>query len=189
VPEDVVARHGLAAGQTVSSDLLAIIRAEAADGLAMEDAVRYLSHRPRTRSEVLRHLRARGHAESAGRVVERCESQGYVDDAAYGVAFARERIRLRPRGKARVVSELLGRGVDREIAEQAVQRAFAEEGVTEGDLLTAVARRRASALQHVERSTARRRLGAYLVRRGFPPPDVRGMVERFLPDEDDSSPA
>lgn len=187
VPPYVVASHGLTQGRVLSPETVSRVVMEAARSIGLEAALRYLSYRPRTRSEVMRHLISRGHGIVAERVVERCRELGYLDDATYSVAFARERIRLKPRGRARIVSELLKRGVDRGTAENAVAVALAEEEVTETDLLHAVAQRRASSLGRLDPATARRRLYAYLIRRGFMGNEVQVAVDRVLPEE--SSPA
>ncbi len=152
---------------------------------AMDAALGYLSHRPRTRVELLRHLRARGLAEHAEAVVIRCEELNYVDDAAYARSFARHRIRMRPRGTLRLVSELLGRGVDRDTAERGVGEALSEERVTEADLLRSAARRRLPALRDLDRPVARRRLAVYLARRGFRRESVRRAVDDLLPERPD----
>ena len=150
---------------------------------AKESALRYLSYRPRTRAEVLRHLRGKGLEVHAEAVLGRCEELGYVDDEAYALAFARERIRLRPRGVPRLVSELLSRGVSRDVAERAAVAALEEEDVTEEELLRVVAQRRVRALSGLQSAVARRRLSGFLVRRGFRPGAVRAMVRELLPEE------
>ena len=155
---------------------------------AKNSALRYLSYRPRTRAEVLRHLRGKGLEMHAEAVLARCEELGYIDDEAYALAFVRERVRLRPRGIPRLVSELLSRGVSREVAERAAAAALEEEDVTEDELLRVVAQRRLKAIRGLEPTVARRRLAGFLARRGFRPGAVRAMVRELLPDEAEGPP-
>jgi regulatory protein len=188
VSDDLRLRLHLAVGEEISGSRVReiVLECELAD--TQETALRYLSYRPRTRKEVLRHLRSKGFGAHAVTVVGRCEQLGYIDDEAYALAFARERIRLRPRGRPRVVSELLARGVDRDTAERAAVSALEEEGVTEYELLRIVARRRALALERLEPAAARRRLTGFLRRRGFEAAAVRAVVEELLSDTDDDAP-
>jgi regulatory protein len=151
----------------------------------VDAALHYLSYRPRSRAEVERHLRRRGfglpHIQAA---VERCTELGYIDDAAFAVAFVRERIRLRPRGRARLLSELLRLGVDREVAARAIDDGFLEMEVGEAELLREVAGKRWRALEALETPTARRRHTAYLARRGFGLAEIRAVVDELAASHD-----
>lgn len=182
VPEHVRMRLGLRVGDPLTGPQLKKIIAECGVAETREAALHYLSYRPRTRTEVLRYLRGKGLGAHAEVVLTRCEELGYVDDEAYAVAFARERIRVRPRGRPRLVSELLTRGVAREIAERAAAGALEEEGVTEEDLLREAAVRRMKALRGLEPTVARRRLKGFLLRRGFRAEAVRTVVDELLSD-------
>lgn len=182
VPDDLRPQLHLVVGEDLTRTQVAAIVRECEIAETQEVALRYLSYRPRTHTEVLRYLRGKGHGTHAETIVARCEELGYVDDEAYALAFARERIRLRPRGSPKLVSELLARGVDRQTAERAAAAALREENVTEDELLRAVALRRIQALRRLEPSTARRRLTGFLRRRGFPAVAVRAVVDELLSD-------
>lgn len=148
---------------------------------AIDRAFRYLGHRPRSRFELERHLRARGYVEPAVRsAVERCEELGYLDDREFAAAFARDRIRLKPRAPARIEAELRERGVDREVARAGVADAMASEEVEEGELLRRAADKAWRRLRGRDLETARRRLVGYLSRRGFRAGDVWPVVRELL---------
>ena len=186
IPEDLCRRRDLGIGARLTAVELEALAREAGDAEAMDRAVHYLSYRPRTCVEVRRYLGRHGltiHADSA---IERCVELGYLDDAGYAQAFVRERIRLKPRGRPRLISELAARGVERQIAEQAVNAALAEEEVTEADLLRDVALRRVRALRDLDPPVARRRLASFLDRRGFRSGAIRDLVRELLPDEPDA---
>ena len=183
VPGALLERRDLEPGELLTSAQLAALRAEAGKRLAFDRAVLYLSYRPRTCREVSRDLSKRGLSEHAGSAIERCRELGYLDDEKYARAFVRDRLRLKPRGAFRLVSELLGRGVDRALAERAVREVMREEGRTEIEILEQVAVARARRLQRLDPPAARRRLAAFLGRRGFKAVDIREVVVRLLPDE------
>lgn len=182
LPRDVVDDLGLEVGDAVDPDALDRRRAVAEREEALRLALRYLSVRPRSRRELERHLsRVELSPPAVRSALERCAHLGYVDDRAFAAAFARDRIRLRPRGIARMVAELRKRGVAGADAEAGVADALDDEGVTERDLLERAADRAGSRLAGLDRDVARRRLHAYLTRRGFPPVEVRQCLEARLP--------
>jgi len=183
IPDDLRRSLDLEPGARLESTALDTIVATAAAREALDRAVLYLSHRPRTCHEVRRHLSDHGlggHSESA---IARCQELGYLDDGRYAQAFVRERLRLKPRGRVRLVSELLARGVDRAIAERAVSETMREEGATELSLIREVALARVRRLHDLDLPVARRRLAAFLARRGFAAGDIREVVRDLLPDE------
>jgi len=189
VSEDLRQRRDLHVGAHVSAAELESLGREAGEREAMDRTVHYLSYRPRTRREVRRYLGKHGLSRFADTAIDRSVELGYLDDEAYAIAFVRERIRLKPRGRPRLVSELLSRGIDRDTAEQAVETALDEEGVTEAGLLREVALRRARSLRDLDPPAARRRLAAFLGRRGFRTGAIREVVRELLPDEPDGGQA
>ena len=189
VSGDLCQRWGLQLGNRLSTAELESLAQEAGDAEAMERAVHYLSYRPRTCREVRRYLGKHGLSGHADPAIDRCIELGYLNDEAYARAFVRERVRLKPRGRPRLVSELLGRGVDRDIAERAVETTLVEEGVSESTLLRELARRRVRSLRSLDPPAARRRLSAFLGRRGFRTGAIREVVLELIPDEPDGGEA
>ena len=185
VSEDLARRENLELGMSIEGPQLAALMYEAGCAEAMDRAVHYLSYRPRTGREVRRYLGKHRLAKYADHAIGRLIELGYLDDRGYAEAFVRERIRLKPRGAPRLVSELLARGIERQTADRAVETVLAEEGVSEQSLLRTAATRRAGALGALEPATARRRLSAYLARRGFRAGDIRQVALELLPDETD----
>lgn len=183
VSEHLCQREGLRVGARLAAVELDALREEAGAAEAMDRAVHYLSYRPRTCREVRTYLGSHGLSRYADGALERCLEVGYLNDEAYAMAFVRERLRLKPRGRPRLVSELLARGVDRQTADRAVDAALDDEGVSEDALLRDVAARRASSLRNLDPPRARRRLSAFLARRGFRAADIRTVVSELLPDE------
>jgi regulatory protein len=111
--------------------------------------------------------------------LERLTGQGLLDDRRFAEHFAATRA-ARGRGPARLVKDLLQQGVDRSVAEEAVRMALAEEAVDPDVELNRVAARRAAQLVGLPAEVARRRLLAYLGRRGYAGAGVRELVERVL---------
>lgn len=148
---------------------------------AREAALVLLSFRPRTAAELRRRLVRKEFPEE---VVDTCVAslvdQGFVDDGAFAETFVRDRVRLRPKGKHRLVQELRAKGVDADEAQEAISEVFEREDVSEAELARAAAakwRPRAGE----ERPKARARLHAFLARRGFGGDAIREVMDEVLP--------
>lgn len=174
-------RLGLEEGTELTEERLHDVLREAQRQEAMDVALSYLSHRSRSRAEVRRRLRREDVAETVVEdVLARCEEMGYLDDREFAAGWARDRIRLKPRGRLRLVAELRKKGVSEADAEAGVERAFREADVTERELLERAARKRWESRRTDDPRTARRRLAGYLKRRGFPFHDIREVVDRLV---------
>jgi len=180
LPARVVLELRLIVGRTIS-EAERIALDDAADrGASMDAALHYLSYRSRSTTELRRHLRKKYPPAVVDVAVDRCAELGYVDDRTFAEAFARDRIKLHPRGATRIVSELRARGVALEEARAGVEAAFDASDRTEADLLADVAARRWRVLDRRDPTVARRRLTAYLLRRGFSSAEVRSEVDGLL---------
>ena len=188
---DVMERSGLHVGDDVTAKDLAQLQEDDTKWRVRQAALHLLSYRPRAEQELRRRLRSKGFPHA---LVEWClrllEEQGLIDDHAFASAYVRSRIRLRPRGRFRLAQELRQKGVSAEVAEQAIDQAFSNEETSERSLACAAARRwldrqgpaliegLASTDRPEECERARRRLHAFLSRRGFGSDVIRvGMEE------------
>ena len=188
---DVMERSGIHVGDDVTTKDLAQLQEDDAKWRVRQAALHLLSYRPRAKQELRRRLRSKDFPDA---LVEWClrllEEQGLIDDQAFASSYVRSRIRLRPRGRTRLAQELRQKGVSAEIAEQAIDQAFDNEETSEPALACAAARRwldrqgstliesLASVDRSDERERARRRLHAFLSRRGFGSDVIRvGMEE------------
>jgi len=157
---------------------------------ARQAALNLLSYRPRTEQELRTRLRKKDHPPA---IVEWCidllRTEGFLDDRSFSEAFARSRIRLKPRGKRRLLQELRKKGVARDVADAAIDSAFEETETDETELTREAAQRwldrqPASVRTDLgaefgaqEREKARRRLMGYLKRRGFPAGAIRAAMD------------
>ena len=179
LPRERVFALTLREGQEIDVSDLEELKAEAERAEAMRLALSYLSVRPRSREEVARRLREKGVRGAVGEAaLARCVELGYLDDVAFAAALVRDRIRLRPCGVRRLKNDLRAKGVLEADALAGIESAMTEERVTEAELLERVAERRARGLRSLDPDVARRRLFAFLTRRGFAPGDVRDWLER-----------
>jgi len=135
-----------------------------------------LARKAWTRLELTRRIERRGAPEDVARaVVEDLGARGYLDDESFARWWAEARARSRQVGSVRLRQELLAKGVPRDLAAAAVDAAFEE--TAEVDRALAAGRRRLASLVAAGRDRAPARLGAYLLRRGYPASVVSRAVK------------
>lgn len=129
-------------------------------------AFRLLSVRARTQREMEQRLARRGYpARVVRRVLGTLLDLGYLDDVAFARAWLDSKAAEGLPGRRLALAGLRRAGVPPQVAEEVVGRYY--EDVAEADLALEAARRRAGRLVGLPRDVARRRLAAYLARRGF----------------------
>lgn len=174
-----LSREGLFVGKAIDeADWARLEAAESADR-AYRAALRYLALRPRSRAEVrLRLLRKGFAAEAIDAALERLSELGMIDDPAFSRFWVESRRQSRPRGTVALRNELRRKGVDRATIEQAL----AEEGSADDERKRALELARSVVGRYAnapDRSSFQRRLGGYLLRRGFSAETVMPIVERL----------
>ena len=143
-------------------------------------AVRILTAMPRAVQELKRRLRQRGHkAPIAAEAVGRLESSGLLDDDAFAEYFTRSRL-ARGHGPPRILTDLLSRGVERGLAEKSIAHVLEAEEVDPNEKARTLAEKRATQLGDVPADTKKRRMLAYLGRRGFRGYEVTEIVDEVL---------
>ena len=171
----------LRVGDEVTEARLAEVERRDRAWQAREAALHLLAVRPRAAVELARRLRMKGYEpEVADEVIERLRELGMIDDAAFAETVVRDRVRLRPSGARRLASELRAKGVDEEVAREAIRDTLEGEGTDERELaLRAAEKWRARPGE--ERDRARRRLHGFLARRGFGGETIRDVIDEVLP--------
>lgn len=164
-------------GGVLSATVLERLRELADIEAAEEAALRALARRAHARRDLQRRLVKKQHPPRAiDAALERLGARGLLDDRSFAEQYAALRA-TRGRGPARLLRDLLAQGVERRIAEDAVRRALADEGIDPGVEARAVAVRRARQLSGLPPVVRKRRLLAFLLRRGYSGPQVRELVE------------
>src|SRR5947207_2651815 len=142
-------------------------------------ALRALARRGHARGDLRRRLVKKQHPPAAvDAALERLSVRGLLDDGRYAEQYAALRA-TRGKGPARLLRDLLAQGVERRTAEEAVRRALADEGIDPEVEARAVAARRARQLADLPPPVRKRRLLAYLVRRGYEGPRVKELVQNL----------
>lgn len=156
--------------------------ADEEDALRVYDrAVAMLAARGRAARDLERTLVRKGEPpELARRAVERLTAQGFLDDAAFARSFVRAKSGNAGLAKRRLEQELGRRGVDRGVVADAIEEVFEEEEVDEGSAAEALARKRNKSLGGADAQSRRRRLYAFLARRGYSPDVIATAVSKVI---------
>jgi len=142
-----------------------------------------LSRRARSRAELERWLRQREHAPvHIAETIKRLSSLGYLDDAEYARAFARRAGAGRHMSRWRIQAELARQGVAREVIGAAILEVMADESLNERENAAAVALKKLRGMGRLAADVRRRRLYAFLSRRGYAAEIVRETVAGLLRD-------
>jgi regulatory protein len=180
LPAAALAGLGLAVGRDLGPRVMARLQELADVEGAHRAGLRALARRSHARFDLRRRLLQKQHPPAAvDGALDRLAAAGLLDDGRFAREYAASRSR-RGRGPARLLKDLLTQGVERGVAEAAVRAALVEEGVDPAVAVRAVAEKRARQLANLPVAVRRRRLMAYLARRGYQGPDVRDVVKGLV---------
>ncbi len=142
---------------------------------ALSRALFFIGIKERSKREVVEYLLRKGYSqEDAGEVACYLERKGIIDDERLAEAIV-IRAPLRGIGRARAKSELLSRGIERDMASSAVEEFYPENEID-------IALRAVSSYwdrKSGQEDVKERRLAQWLARRGFSPATIMRVVERL----------
>jgi len=180
LPAEIVASLSIRTGDQLDQERLATLTRVADVEAAHQVAMRLLANRPRAVNDMLRQLRNRGYNPSAAAAaVGRLEANGLLNDLEFARHFTRVRSG-KGHGPLRLISDLLARGVDKRLAERAVYETIEAEHIDPQAQARALAAKRSGQLGDLPPETKRRRLLAYLWRRGFRGYKIDEMVVEIV---------
>ncbi|HKO15030.1 MAG TPA: regulatory protein RecX [Gemmatimonadaceae bacterium] len=174
---DAIERLKLATGGALDEATAAAIQREAALLDTYDRALNMLAARPRSAAELRRLLVRKGEpADQVDAAIQRLTGAGFLDDASFARQFARSKALGAGLSRRRLQQELARRGVARATADDAVVDVFAEEGIDEQAAIERVAAKKLKTLARLDPQVQRRRLYAFLARRGYDSDDIARVV-------------
>jgi regulatory protein len=181
--QDVAAAYRLAEGAEVPEEKIAEIKAAGRKKEALEYAMLFLSYRPRSQREMSERLKRKGfEPEVTAAVLEDLKNLRLIDDSQFARDLAESRIKNRLQGDARVREDLIRKGIDRKLAEDAVRDlsdAEREDVPDEDERAYQALVKRRNQIHNADDRTVQRRLFGYLSRRGFAYDTVERALQRF----------
>ena len=135
------------------------------ESVARGICLRALTGAPKTRQQLADLLVERGVPdEAAETVLDRFTEVGLIDDAAYARAWVSSRQAGRGLARRALSAELRAKGVDPEVAAEAVEAVGDDD---EREAARRLVARKVGAMSRLDRATATRRLMGMLARKGY----------------------
>jgi regulatory protein len=174
----------LKVGQLLTDDEIARLGGSDQVEKAFERALNFLSYRPRSVAEVRRNLRKKDLDDAViEETIARLDRAGLVDDVEFARYWVDNRMQFNPRGGRALSYELLRRGVSPGIVAEAI------EGLDEEGAARQVALSGARRYKGLPAPEFRRKLGAYMARRGFSYGVIKPLLEELSEATSNGSPS
>nr|WP_252446404.1 regulatory protein RecX [Pseudonocardia humida] len=149
--------------------------------MAREICLRLLTDRARTRHELAQALRREGVPDDAAeQVLGRFDEVGLIDDTAFAGQWVRSRHRYRGLGRRAIAAELRRKGVDDEIAGEALAEVDGEAEEQRARQLVDKKLRTMTLAGPDDRTAAIRRLVGMLARKGYGAGVAYGVVRAAM---------
>lgn len=160
--DEACERARIEVGMIADAVLLETLDREERRANAHEAALRLLDSRPRSEHEMRTRLALRGFdPDTIAAEIERLRNAGLLDDQRFARAWVEDRKRVSPRGTAMLRYELLGRGIDPEAVDAAV------DGIDDLETATRLALQRGQRYTSLPHEEFLAKVGGFLRRRGF----------------------
>lgn len=144
-------------------------------------ALYLIEFKDRTEKELRDKFKEKGYDENdIEDEIEFLKNYGYINDVRYAEHYTHDAIHIKKWGKMRIRTELLRKGVDREIIDNTIEDAFLE---VEGDLvLTQMQTRfKNSDFSNIKERT---RIFNFFIRRGFSSDEIKGAMNKMCSFDD-----
>lgn len=180
--EEVVLSLGLSVGQRFDTDTLQeLVRKETLRN-ARESALRLISYRDRTKSEIRKRLIGSDFPEDVvDEVVNQLVDTELLDDEKFSRDWVKNRSAAKPMGRKRLSWELRSKGVDAPVVEETLEGLDEE---TEFELALEAASKKIQKADLTD-PTLKNRLGSFLARRGFGWEIIARVVGELINEDDD----
>ena len=138
--------------------------------------LKLITIKDRTEKEIRTKLKEKNFDENTiEEEIEFLSNYGYLNDKRYAEHFTYDAINIKKWGKSRIRTELLRRGVERDIADEAIEEAFSE--ADDDRLYTEMEKKfKNSDFSNMKERT---RIFNFYLRRGFSPEEIKGAMNRM----------
>jgi regulatory protein len=135
-----------------------------------------LKFRLRSEKEVRDRLKKKKFdAETIEDTVSFLKEKAFIDDEQFARAWIRSRVK-KPLGIRRLKVELRLKGIDKAIIDAGINELKSD--YSEEDVVKSIAKNRLSRLKGIDQQKAKKRVYAYLLRRGFSPESIIEVLNK-----------
>jgi regulatory protein len=143
-------------------------------------ALNLLGARPYSTSALRKKLIQKEYERAdADHAIDRLVDNGLLDDRKYAEQFARSKIVTTGASKRRVQQDLYRKGIKGELATNAIANVIEQEEIDPAAVIERVAKKKLAQLGDLEPLVIRRRLFAFLARRGYELEEIKSVVSRL----------
>lgn len=178
IPAVLIDNFGLCIGLSIESQIIEKLIVADEAMRAKNNALSILKENIYSKTQMIRHLENDGFTDNTIQqiVIELIQS-GHIKDREFAIKWVQRRQKSNPRGFNLLKQELIDKGVDTETVEQVLSELNEND---ETELVLQIAEKRSKAYKGLPIQTARRRLHAYLARRGFDSDTILRVMEQVL---------
>jgi regulatory protein len=178
---EAIERLELGVGRPLDERLLGEIEREKSLLGTYDRALNMLAMRARASAELRRQLLRKGEpAEQVDAAIERLQRAGFLDDAAFARQFTRSKALGAGMPRRRLRQELTRRGVGADVSDDAIDDVYDEERIDDAASIERVAGKKFRSLSQLDAPTRRRRLYAFLARRGYESDEIARVVRALV---------
>ncbi len=178
--DEIAARFLVSTGDDVTEQRWDEIREAHLRLDARRVAINYLSYRPRSSQEVVRHLVGKKvPAEIAEATAARLRALKMIDDAVFARMYVRDRLRRGNAGPALLRDQLIRKGIARRAAESVVEELLPSAAQVSVAVRLAEQRLRRIRMRGETPERRRQRIYELLVRKGFSGETARGALREL----------
>jgi regulatory protein len=178
---EIIDRLAVRIGTVLDDDRRARLDEEAAALRTYDRALNMLAFQARSARDLRRKLVQKGEDPAlVDAAVVRLVERGVLNDADFARQLTRSKVLGAGASKRRVQQELFKKGVARDTADEAIADVFDDEQVDEQSIVDQAARKKARSLAKLDPPTRRRRLYAFLARKGYDGDMIRLAMQGAL---------
>jgi len=175
VSDKILVKAGLAVNGRISEKEIEKLKKQDQQGGLYDQALRFLSYRPRSEKEVRDYLQKKGGPIGTTEgIISELKRQDLIDDRAFTEWWLEQRKTFRPRGKFALMMELKQKGIDEELIKDALERL-----IDEASLVKRLIEKRAKNYKNLDQRSFRRKMIGFLARRGFNWPIIQKVLEEM----------
>ncbi len=145
---------------------------------AYAQALRFLTLRAHSADELYKKLIKKHTPESSQYAVEKCRELGFIDDEDFAIRYAQELAGKKKYGLSRIRTELIAKGIDRDIIEDVLPRI---ETDSSSAIIEIVEKKYSSCFSDEK---GRRRMISGLMRLGYSYGEIRSALSEYITEEE-----
>lgn len=178
---DIVLKYQLSKNKEITTDTLKEINTEQQRINIKQDAFNYASYKPRTVKQVQQKLEQKGYfSELISVAINFLVNFELLDDKKFALTFAKEYAHRKNAGPFKIENELIRRGIEPELAKDAVSENYPDEKTIE--LAREHAKKKVKMLNNKSKDKKYRSLRDSLLRNGFDIDTVSKVIKEVLED-------